>query len=146
MAGNNIYVQGSYVDIHDNEVVNLSVDKAQVRVGDNQLQHQQSDVPEVKMLVESVAEVRDFFWGDSSMAVIFGVCRDYFQYADNMSQFERDFGCVEGLISNTVRHNPYMRLAVGKWGQQGAKQRVLRLVDAYKNEVSKRLKLQTLTE
>ena len=47
MAGNNIYVQGSYIDIHDNEVVNLSVDKAQVRVGDNQVQHQQSDVPEV---------------------------------------------------------------------------------------------------
>lgn len=146
MAGNNIYVQGSYVDIHDNEVVNLSVDKAQVRVGDQQLQAQASDVPEVKMLVESVDEVRDFFWGDSSMAVIFGVCRDCFQYVDNMSQFERDFGCVEGLISNTFRNNPYMRLAVGKWEQQGAKQRVLRLVDAYKNEVSRRLKLQTLTE
>lgn len=146
MAGNNIYVQGSYVDIHDNEVVNLSVDKAQVRLGDNQLQPQQSDVPEVKILVESVDEVRDYFWGDSSMAVIFGVCRDCFQYADNMRQFERDFGCVEGLISNTFRNNPYMRLAVGKWGQQGAKQRVLRLVDAYKNEVSKRLKLVVLTE
>ena len=47
MAGNNIYVQGSYVDIHDNEVVNLSVDKAQVRVGDHQVLSQQSDVPEV---------------------------------------------------------------------------------------------------
>ncbi len=47
MAGNNIYVQGSYVDIHDNEVVNLSVDKAQVRLGDNQLQPQACDVPEV---------------------------------------------------------------------------------------------------
>ena len=47
MAGNNIYVQGSYVDIHDNEVVNLSVDKAQVRVGDQQVLSQQSDVPEV---------------------------------------------------------------------------------------------------
>ncbi|SHK78308.1 hypothetical protein [Xylanibacter ruminicola] len=35
MAGNNIYVQGSYVDIHDNEVVNLSVDKGEVHVGDN---------------------------------------------------------------------------------------------------------------
>ena len=35
MAGNNIYVQGSYVDIHDNEVVNLSVDKGEVRIGDN---------------------------------------------------------------------------------------------------------------
>lgn len=47
MAGNNIYVQGSYVDIHDNEVVNLSVDKAQVRVGDHQVLAQASDVPEV---------------------------------------------------------------------------------------------------
>ena len=47
MAGNNIYVQGSYVDIHDNEGVNLSVDKAQVRVGDHQVMSQQSDVPEV---------------------------------------------------------------------------------------------------
>ena len=47
MAGNTIYVQGSYVDIHDNEVVNLSVDKAQVRVGDHQWQAQASDVPEV---------------------------------------------------------------------------------------------------
>lgn len=35
MAGNNIYVQGSYIDIHDNEVVNLSVDKGEVHLGDN---------------------------------------------------------------------------------------------------------------
>lgn len=32
MAGNNIYVQGSYIDIHDNENVYLSVDKAEVKV------------------------------------------------------------------------------------------------------------------
>ena len=36
MAGNNIYVQGSYIDIHDNGVVNLSVDKGEVHVGDRQ--------------------------------------------------------------------------------------------------------------
>lgn len=35
MAGNNIYVKGSYIDIHDNQNVYLSVDKAQVRLGDN---------------------------------------------------------------------------------------------------------------
>ena len=34
MAGNNIYVQGSYIDVHDNEVVNLSVDKGEVTVKD----------------------------------------------------------------------------------------------------------------
>ena len=28
MAANTVYVQGPYVDVHDNEVVNLSVDKA----------------------------------------------------------------------------------------------------------------------
>ena len=28
MAGNKVYVQGSYVDVHDNEVVNLSIDRA----------------------------------------------------------------------------------------------------------------------
>ena len=32
MAGNTVYVQGSYVDVHDNEVVNLSIDKAMVTV------------------------------------------------------------------------------------------------------------------
>ena len=32
MAGNKVYVKGSYIDVHDNEVVNLSVDGAEVRV------------------------------------------------------------------------------------------------------------------
>lgn len=35
MAGNTVYVQGNYVDVHDNEVVNLSIDKATVRVQEN---------------------------------------------------------------------------------------------------------------
>ena len=63
-----------------------------------------------------------------------------------MSQFERDFGCSEGLISNTMRNNPYMRLAIDKWEQQGAKQRVLRLVAEYKKAVNARLKQPILTE
>ena len=36
MAGNTVYVQGSYVDVHDNEVVNLSIDGAgEVQVDDH---------------------------------------------------------------------------------------------------------------
>lgn len=34
MAGNKVYVQGSYIDVHDNENVYLSVDKAEVKVAD----------------------------------------------------------------------------------------------------------------
>lgn len=96
--------------------------------------------PDVQMLVECVALVREYFWRDSSMAVIFCVCRDCYDYANNMSQFERDFHCQEGLLSNTLRNNPYMRLPVSKWEQNGVKDRVLRLVEAYKNAVEERLK------
>ena len=35
MAGNTVYVQGNYVDVHDNEVVNLNIDKATVKVQEN---------------------------------------------------------------------------------------------------------------
>lgn len=98
MAGNNIYVQGSYIDIHDNEV-------------------------------------RGLFWGDSSMAVVFCVCRDCYGYADNMSQFEREFGCKAGVVSNTFGDNPYMRMPLANWKRGEVKQRVLQLVDAYKKAV-----------
>lgn len=96
--------------------------------------------PEVSTLVACVAEVRDYFWADSSMTVIFCVCRDCYDYANNMSQFERDFRCKEGLLSNTFRDNPYMHKHVNVWAQNGAKSRVLRLVEAYKTAVEERLK------
>ena len=140
MAGNNIYVQGSYVDIHDNEVVNLSVDKGEVHVGNNGAASPAAaavsadDYP-VAMLVECVDDVRSLFWGDSSMAVIFCVCRDCYKYPDNMSQFERDFGCKAGLLSNTFGDNPFMRVSTDKWKQMNVKQRVQSLVEAYKRAV-----------
>ena len=141
MAGNNVYVQGSYVDIHDNEVVNLSVDKGEVHVGDNgkAVVAESETMYEVKTLVECVDEVRPLFWGNSSMAVIFCVCRDCYHYADNMSQFERDFGCRENLLATTFRDNPFMRVSSEKWPQMNVMQRVQTLVDAYKNAVFKRV-------
>ena len=90
---------------------------------------------ELSTMVGCVDRVRQYFWSDSSMAVVFCVCRDYFNYADNMSQFERDFNCAEGLLSNTFRNNAYMRLPIDKWEQNGAKERVMKLVEAYQNAV-----------
>ena len=91
--------------------------------------------PDLQTMVKSVNSVRDYFWSDSSLAVIFCVCRDYYGYANSMSQFERDFQCSEGLLSNAFRNNPYMRLNVSKWEQNGVKARVMRLVYAYKEAV-----------
>ena len=47
MAGNTVYVQGSYVDVHDNEVVNLSIDKATVKLDENEkLRHENGNEDE----------------------------------------------------------------------------------------------------
>ena len=99
---------------------------------------QDDERPDVATLATCVDSVRQYFWGDSALAVIFCTCRDCYGYANNMRQFERDFHCQEGLLSNTFRNNPYMRLHVDKWAQQGAKQRVLQLMEAYKNAVEDR--------
>ena len=46
MAGNNVYVQGNYVDVHDNEVVNLTIDKAgKVNVQDAKGNGESGEVP-----------------------------------------------------------------------------------------------------
>ena len=90
---------------------------------------------DTEVLAKGVDGVREYLWKDSAMAVIFCVCRDCYGYTDNMSQFERDFHCAEGLLSNTFRNNPYMRLNISKWEENGAKERVLRLVDAYKKTI-----------
>ena len=55
MAGNRIYVQGSYIDVHDNEHVYLSVDKAEVKVADT-VQPQKDGEPQGDGLAEPASE------------------------------------------------------------------------------------------
>ena len=57
MAENKIYVQGSYIDIHDNENVYLSVDKAKVNLNDNL--NLNGEVPEVLANSELWERVKD---------------------------------------------------------------------------------------
>jgi len=67
MAENKIYVQGSYIDIHDNENVYLSVDKASVNINENQNQNDNlndnlndnGEVPEVLANSELWERVKD---------------------------------------------------------------------------------------
>ena len=125
---------GPMFDIHDNEHVTI--------VNDRQRQEgkEKNSALTTELLLACVAQVREYFWSESSMAVIFCICRDNYGYANNMSQFEREFDCQEGLLSNTFRNNPYMRLPVDKWKRNGVKERVLKLVEAYKKAVEERLK------
>ena len=125
--------------VNGNNCYNEGVNEVKESKGEtmSDVNSQISDVsqPDLQTMIESVNSVRDYFWSDSSLAVIFCVCRDYYGYANSMSQFERDFQCSEGLLSNAFRNNPYMRLNISKWEQNGVKARVMRLVYAYKEAV-----------
>ena len=125
---------GPMFDIHDNEHVTIVNDRQRREGKEN------NSALTTELLLACVAQVREYFWSESSMAVIFCVCRDNYGYANNMSQFEREFDCQEGLLSNTFRNNPYMRLPVEKWKRNDVKERVLKLVEAYKKAVEERLK------
>ena len=91
------------------------------------------------ILARGITAVRGNCWGDSAIATIFCVCRDLYGYPDNQSQFERDFGWPEGVISNAFRHNPYMKLPIDNWRTNGAMARVLRLMDLYQNTIEAEL-------
>ena len=78
---------------------------------------------------------KEYVWSPAAIATVFCVCRDIYGWADNASSFERLMGCAVGTISNTIRNNPYMRLHVCKWESNGAKQRVLVLMEEFRKRV-----------
>lgn len=53
MIPNNIYVQGSYIDIHDNENVYLSVDKGEVHIGKNCYSQEQEVPTEIPAVLQT---------------------------------------------------------------------------------------------
>ncbi len=146
MSGNRIYVQGSYIDVHDNENVYLNVDKAKVSLDEKIMQRE--DHINSETLTKAVLAVQPYFWGASSYAVIFCVCRDMYHFADNMSSFERrlmsmeelnnsKYPCKKETITSTVRNNPYMRLHVSKWGDNDCMERAILLRDKFIKAVEK---------
>lgn len=68
MAGNKVYVQGSYVDVHDNEVVNLTIDKAgTVNVQDAKGNGESGEVAEAGL----AASLASIFYGNAEAASTF---------------------------------------------------------------------------
>ena len=142
MAGNTVYVQGSYVDVHDNEVVNLSIDKAgRVQVGEGQ-QTEVVGALNRDVLADAVQGVQEHMWGAAAYAVLFCECRDHRGYPNNMAQFERDidcvarerhltYGCKAGTLSDAFRHNPYLEKHVDKWPNCGVKTRTMHLLRVF---------------
>lgn len=106
-----------------------------------------------KLSKESLAEViiqaQQYFWGNSSYAVLFCLLRDFYRYPDNRTKYEKDmqglpyirkpeYVCTLGVVSSTFSDNPYMKLHIDKWEQNGAGERVLQLVEKLKIALDER--------
>ena len=139
MAGNKIYVQGSYIDIHDNENVYLSVDKAEVKMG--QTVEEAPATLTADLLGKAVGGVKEYIWGHAAYAVLFCVCRDEYGWQDNASYFERQLQLLEinippGTLNAAISRNPYMRQPLGKWKALGVMERVMVLVERFRECVT----------
>ena len=140
MAENKIYVQGSYIDIHDNENVYLSVDKAEVRMGQAVAEEAPATLT-ADLLGKAVGGVKEYIWGHAAYAVLFCVCRDEYGWQDNASYFERQLSLLginipAGTLNAAISRNPYMRQPVGKWKALGVMERVMVLVERFRECVT----------
>ena len=107
-----------------------------------------------ELLAKCIPHLVAHMWAASSYAVFFGVSRDCYNYPDNMSQFAEEMGdmelpprlkyrCTESALDDAFRNNPYFKLPVNKWKENGAKSRVLVLVDQFQETVENVIRTQS---
>lgn len=87
----------------------------------------------------AVADAQQYFWAQSSWAVIYCVMRDRFGFVGSMRDFEKRvqslaspgvYPCPDETVSHTLASNPFMKLSVEKWPHE-RKERVTRLAEAF---------------
>jgi hypothetical protein len=145
MAGNNIYVQGSYIDVHDNENVYLSVDKAAVNVSDKAQKTGKEFSSE--QLASAIENCQEYFWANSAYAVLFCILRDDLKQKDlSMATYERMVEllpykkprkrtCPAGTIANAFSDNAIFNSPIDKWDEMKVNQRIIKLRDELRKEL-----------
>lgn len=91
-------------------------------------------------VAEALRACKMYLWGYAAYGVVFCVCRDVYHVENNASLFERrlcDEGFVvpEGTINSAMKRNRWMKLPIDKWPDNGARKRVLKLCDAFREKM-----------
>ena len=146
MASNTVYVQGSYVDVHDNEVVNLSIDKTgKVTVDGKPADTIASEsVRSDEHLAQAIERCQEYFWGNSAYAVVFCIWRDDLKMRLTQTDFERkvealpyqkarDYQCPAGTIANAFCHNQIYNERVDDWDDFNPLPRIIKLRNVLRN-------------
>ena len=95
-------------------------------------------------LARAVEATQSFFWGQSSWAVVYCVCRDRLEMTDNMSEFERMVAglpftkkvveCPEGTVRKAVMRNEFMNYPLHRWPEGRASKLAEKLVEKLEGE------------
>lgn len=122
--------------ISNSVIVGVAESGSQVFFRSQEDDTQQHAVVSPKQVSEALKKCGDYVWGNSAYAVVFCVCRDCCGWQNNASLFERameEQGVLmpPGTINAALSRNPYMKLSVEKWDENGAMMRVLKLRDAF---------------
>jgi hypothetical protein len=95
---------------------------------------------DMAMVAKAVGKCQAFMWGNAALAVVFCVCRDCIDMGSNMSLFERQLqeqgvNCPTGTLAAAMQNNPYMKLPIERWKDNGAKERALILIKEFRKSM-----------
>jgi len=92
-----------------------------------------------QMLARAIEHCQQYFWGKSSYAVVYCICRDVYHVNISKSDFEtmieelpytskRSHICSSGTISNAFSNNPIFNENISEWDEK-ASSRIIILRD-----------------
>ena len=128
-------------------VINIQVN---VNSQGNNSQEDSGEKKEVtkEQLARAIESCQEYFWGNSSYAVLFCLQRDVQKKEMSQTAFERmvemlpyrgkrDYQCPTGTIANAFSDNGFLKYHISKWEGMGAPQRAVTLL----NKLREALKL-----
>ena len=81
-----------------------------------------------QLLVKAVDACREYFWANTSMAVVQAVCKEDYHFGDNASEFERfmqevlqeletplDYSCPANTIASARQSGEYLKHPISEW-------------------------------
>lgn len=110
MAGNTVYVQGNYVDVHDNEVVNLTIEKAMVKLHDDaeevEIEERESpnQVDNKTVTPGDSPQEPNYFAPQKNLSVF--LCQEWFeQVSTNKKKYTKEWreGLMEALMASRYK-------------------------------------------
>jgi hypothetical protein len=128
--------------------VNTSLYKRYVRGKDEQSDKTSREELK-KLLIIAIDRCRGYFWANTSMGVVFSVCKEDYGFEDNASDFERfmqdvlagldqplDYNCPSNTIASAKQSGKYLKYPISQWHIYQADDRAFSLLNKLREELS----------